>query len=422
MKCNRFRKYLIPFSEGTLPEHLSESLRAHVASCIDCAHELEEIQGMVQVLQNSSYPSIEPSVDLRSRVMARIAKDPAPKPSRWFIVKQYATAAVALAICVVALNFATMSSNHGPDSGKSSHALTSKETERLRSLGYIGGPAPAGTPAPKDVVKADVRHSHKQRSTSPASPLASHPIRGSRVAKIDAAAPAVASYSGVKAQSGSVVMEMRMTPKVAAPPAVAMNRLETDSFCPSTGSAQETAPQHSKGLTSGTARSPRLAMGRSAGMAAKHTSPDATINGFGGTDSGGANTEKSAISDNAFGIVKGDTLPLDGHVKPSPKVDIHALEASLKSSPNSQSIILSLVNAYRDAGRVDDEFRMAQRLTKLDAGKSGYWLLLGKASEKAKHPHTALAAYNMAIKTGLADSELEFAKNRLAALKETSGE
>ena len=71
MKCAKFRKLLIPYTEGSLPEELSASIERHLVGCESCARELRSLTCTVDVLKQLDYPAMEPAVDLRSREIGR---------------------------------------------------------------------------------------------------------------------------------------------------------------------------------------------------------------------------------------------------------------------------------------------------------------------------------------------------------------
>ena len=96
MKCNRYQKYLIPYAEGALSGKLLKSVEKHLTACESCSEELAELRQTVDVLRQTEYPAMEPAGDLRSRVMAQIAREPAPARKSWW--GAYSAAAAALLI------------------------------------------------------------------------------------------------------------------------------------------------------------------------------------------------------------------------------------------------------------------------------------------------------------------------------------
>lgn len=78
MWCFRYRKLLIPYSEGALEERAARSVERHIASCPNCARDLDDIRSVSGALCAAAAPAMEPAPDLWSRVSARIADEEAP--------------------------------------------------------------------------------------------------------------------------------------------------------------------------------------------------------------------------------------------------------------------------------------------------------------------------------------------------------
>lgn len=80
MLCFRYRKLLIPYSEGALSAGVAAKVERHVAKCSCCAAELDMIRSVVCALGNADVPAKEPANNLWARVSARIA-DEAVRPA-----------------------------------------------------------------------------------------------------------------------------------------------------------------------------------------------------------------------------------------------------------------------------------------------------------------------------------------------------
>jgi len=83
MLCFRYRKLLMPYSEGVLGADVAAKVKRHAASCPRCAAELEMIRTVTRALGSADVPVKEPADDLWARVSARIANEPvrrAPTP------------------------------------------------------------------------------------------------------------------------------------------------------------------------------------------------------------------------------------------------------------------------------------------------------------------------------------------------------
>ncbi|HEY3297186.1 MAG TPA: hypothetical protein VGK34_00910, partial [Armatimonadota bacterium] len=92
------------------------------------------------------------------------------------------------------------------------------------------------------------------------------------------------------------------------------------------------------------------------------------------------------------------------------------MQNRLQTATESESSMLKLLKEYRDAGRSEDEYAMAERLTRADSKNASYWFMLGQAAEKAKMPNAALSAYKQAIINHLGGSNLDIAKKRVEEL------
>jgi hypothetical protein len=107
MKCSRFRKLLMPYAEGSLPEEISDSMEQHLAECESCARELRSLACTVGVLKQVEYPAMEPAADLRSRVLAQISPEPARR-SWWQTARLQAYSAAAAGLLLIAIAGAGM--------------------------------------------------------------------------------------------------------------------------------------------------------------------------------------------------------------------------------------------------------------------------------------------------------------------------
>jgi hypothetical protein len=89
LTCDEVRELAAPFVLGALDGDEAAAVRAHLASCDDAHAELSELAKVMPVLA-ASVPVVEPSVALKSRIMAAAAADlasrsdssatPAPTP------------------------------------------------------------------------------------------------------------------------------------------------------------------------------------------------------------------------------------------------------------------------------------------------------------------------------------------------------
>ena len=142
MFCFRYKKLLMPFSEGALDTGAADRLNKHLASCARCREELAAISAAAQTLRAAEIPAMEPSGDLWSRVRREIEPQAAPTPLRQ--VRSF-QAASAMAAAAVLLFFVLIR----PPFPEERAALN--ETVKRTAPGTIGkraAKAPRRTPSP----------------------------------------------------------------------------------------------------------------------------------------------------------------------------------------------------------------------------------------------------------------------------------
>lgn len=442
MKCNRFRKLLIPYSEGSVSPPLSESLEQHLAECEECARELRLLACTADVLRKIDYPTFEPAVDLRSRVLARIA-DEKPVRRPWWqpVGLQTYSAAVAglLLIAVAGAGMWQMMARNIETPAPS--ATIEHRTKRLaeRPVGVAPAPkTPAETPsqalptdkksvpatkAPRtaaserwffDATIADQNQSAARLyiRSAPSRPAADY--RYSRSDGNDALkrlhSPAALSVEEALADTESMELGYGTTaasPKAPAPEASQyMARSVNQSDLGGTqlkrfGASEmqsQPAPNPSTGglLKAGVEID---AKGESLFSAGRSLRPD-MIAGAG---------NRMVDAGNSYSIAGGLV-----------QSDISGLETKLRDFPSSVSVITDLMVRYRQAGRPRDEYNMAQRLTKLDPDNAGYWLSRAQAADRVPMRKTAEVCYERAIKLGLKGAQLEQARARVKVLESSS--
>lgn len=82
MFCFRYRRLLVPYSEGALDSALAARLERHLAKCARCRSELSIIRSVAGALCDVDVPAREPADDLWARVSARIADEAPVRRSR----------------------------------------------------------------------------------------------------------------------------------------------------------------------------------------------------------------------------------------------------------------------------------------------------------------------------------------------------
>lgn len=402
MKCERIQIYLIPFTEGTLPEKLSRLVQDHLGVCETCSREVEDLKRTVDVLKHTEYPAMEPAFDLRSRVMSQIAREPVTAAPWWAGFQRYSSLAAVLVILAVAVGtvfpvFFNARDRARQNSVPRSAGFSRKAVERLRSLGYVGEGSPGG-PAMKARVS--------RRPMGPAVPSSAVPAR-----RTDG------SHSVAKTRG------------VAGVPAPVPVRPETMTKRPYAGSSP-TGGRGAAGapgmagpggmMAAGNPESPApadttdaVAMSKPEGKDYQFENPAPGLAARGASVGVDQRESVSAPAQPAPRAVR-DASPRPAKAREAS--NIYMLEKKLQEFPESRTLLRQLLRAYRDAGRSQDEYAIAQRLTAVDPDNSTYWFDLGQAAEKVGKGGTAVRSYRKAIELGLEGSELELAKGRLQVL------
>lgn len=113
--CFRYRKLLIPYSEGELGAGAASKLERHLVTCDRCRTELDGIRLVAGALCDTDAPTIEPAGDLWARVSARIADEPVRVQSRhWFGPVRGLAAGAAAAVLVAAIGVRLLSPGTEP--------------------------------------------------------------------------------------------------------------------------------------------------------------------------------------------------------------------------------------------------------------------------------------------------------------------
>ena len=97
MNCNDFKERIADFAGG---EPMSEPMRRHLASCADCAAELQTARRVLDVVTPRSV--VEPSPDFDARILAA-ARTPPSRPSSRRRILRWAGSIAAAAVVVVAV-------------------------------------------------------------------------------------------------------------------------------------------------------------------------------------------------------------------------------------------------------------------------------------------------------------------------------
>jgi hypothetical protein len=414
MKCRHFRKYLIPYTEGSLPEPLCAAVEEHVSACRACAEELECVTRMADVLKSADYPAMAPAVDLRSRVMSRVAVEPpvtSPVRRSWWAGRfpAYSAAAGALLLLAIVMVSIQPALFRGRDTARHPSQVFNDQA-----------PAMDGTASAPDTDK-------RIRTTKPAAPTGV--TQDSPKAALSKARPKQTPESlgyGFAPQAGRYVEnESGMAGEKKGVPAedrqnVFFGRRADDAKL---GTAAQPAPA-ARDAVEEVASAPSGPAGPSA--APEGHAADRAQTHLGGTQQAPQGPAKIPAAVSAEPQLIPEAPRGAGNVAVGKEVraradkaeaaDVLSLEKKLKEFPSSRTVMVQLLDAYKEADRAQDEYAMAVRLTQLDSTNAAYWLARAQAAEKAKMPKTAIAAYRRAIELNLSGPSLELAKSRLKAL------
>lgn len=402
MKCAKFKKYMIPYAEGTLSERQSSLMEEHLASCQSCSREFSEIAETIDVLRATDYPSLEPAVNMRGRVMSQIAQEPAP--SSWWARKLPAYSAAAAGILFFGILLTTVKPaffDRSPESPRATIPQTTPEThEQTSASAKIRGDAEMTDEASKPPRPADAErnraHAEKRggRSLTMTTKRPTDSVRSmrdssasrkpTRYAASDRYDSVLATKSGEADKDSSILETVQ--------PEAARGGYARPSGPPAPDADSPVPEGHSKAVS----------QAGHGGFQIQVQSP--------------SEREMTAVMDN---------MPAMGNAPATPKASAErmaedralGLEKKLKEFPNSRTVLLELLDAYRDAGRSQDEYSIATRLTKLDPENAEYWFARGQAAERANMPRTAVASYRRAIELKLSGPKLDLAKSRLEILE-----
>jgi hypothetical protein len=396
MRCTRIRKYLIPYAEGALPERLSGTVEGHVAKCASCARELRELAGVVDVLRSTDYPALEPASDIRSRIMAQLANEPMRR-SWWSGRLQAYSAAAAALVFFTVLVFAfepALFRSVEPRPDVTQRSSGQLEVARKTAL----SPPPTNISVPE---KSRLIRQKSAGSIAHSSEIGTKPTTARDRRDQKSVIPSVRqdAYSFDKDSH-----------QVAASPA---------SGAPSFGmsandqknSATQAPPRWPQPTNSPTADESNAAAKVAARSSEKLESVDNRSVGWPGP-------RDADELHPAFGNTQPTTeLAAEPRVTRGGDEETLLLEKSLREYPTSRTALLGLMEAYKKSGRAEDEYAIAERLTKLDGSNAQYWFMRGQAAERAKKLDSAAAAYRRAIGLKLAGSELQLAESRLKELE-----
>jgi len=426
MRCTHFRKRIMPYIEGTLPERLQKLTEEHIAACESCARELAELTQTVHALRQAEYPAMEPALDLRSRIMARLAREPVRRP--WFVGRRQAYSGAAVGLLVFAIALAAV----WP------YLFQVRRPSQSRMPSNVQQPAkgPAAAPKPPPSTKAEpytvIADGHARDDVDVLSKKlgAAVPRTGAspeRFRRIEAPRRTVAPGTPLKNRPGTA--PARVSPMPAHKE-----------------SADRTKPAGAKAVAQATAGIDEAGIEEipKAEMEGSPTKPH--VNGKGGKVGYGGVAEEAGprprrapesrpsgpagpppapgALESAWlerrGTASSEDLSVEAQKQHNLEL-VQTYERKAKESPNSQVVLEGLLNAYNQAGQPRDEYMTANQLVRLDPKSATYWFAQAQAAERAKMPRTAAASYRQAIGLKIAQPYFRVAKRRLQALEAERG-
>lgn len=431
MKCSEFRKLLMPYADGSLPEEMSDSMERHLAECESCARELRSLACTVGVLKEIEYPAMEPATDLRSRVLAQISPEPARR-SWWQAARLQAYSAAAAGLLLIAIAGAGMWSmlERGMEVTPTQEVTQEQKVDRVQPPSSVAAPSemvkalpgvqPGAAPRKPNAKKIE---EGPARRAWPLTPPASSPSDTDEY-RVDAIHPLYGEWydRGLSASSGT--LEGAPDGSAGLPKALGYGVTPEGTEMPA-GPARQPSQELASSMKQSDLGGTQSFMYRGGpeGVSGARPAPSTANGAVASPPTVGemlaenpANGTSFELSDKPFSrMAAGNTAYFDNV---SLGLDIRALETKLRDFPSSVTVITDLMAKYREAGRPRDEYQMAQRLTKLDPDNSGYWLSRAQAADRVPMPATARVCYERAIKLGLKGEALGQAQERVKALGE----
>lgn len=122
MLCFRYRRLLIPYSEGELGTKAARKVKRHLVKCARCRTELDGIRLVAGALCDTAAPAMEPADDLWAKVSARIADETVRSaPREWIGLARGLAAGAAAAVLVVAIGLRLLSPGAEPVAPAAKH-------------------------------------------------------------------------------------------------------------------------------------------------------------------------------------------------------------------------------------------------------------------------------------------------------------
>lgn len=362
MKCSDVKKLLMPFVEGALDESLAHKVGEHLKACSDCAREAEALAETVTALREADVPAMEPAANMRSRVMAGIASEPVRRG--WWTGRVQAWSAAAAVVLFAGVLMVSL--RHGAFEGAPQSAMESLDRAEPPAAYAPAAPLEESAPEPELNDRIVMKEPSKEMKKSVSLPEEA-PVRQ-------------------EAKEKSPVAEGEKGAALGRKDAPAEAAAEADKFGFSPA-AETTAASKAE------------------------PAPAAPSGGGDSLDSVAAGDLRKAEANGAAAV--------DEAKKPDDRT--LELEKTLSENPDHEGTLLALVKDYRRVGRSQDEYAVADRLTKLKPDNAGYWFMRAQAAERAKLPNEAAASYKKAIELKVAEPNLSLSRSRLEVLEKSTG-
>ncbi|MBL7073839.1 zf-HC2 domain-containing protein [candidate division KSB1 bacterium] len=133
MKCRFIKKRLSAYLDGELPEEEGKRISDHLKFCPRCAAEVQELQGVWDLL--GTWERVEPTPFLWEKVRKRVAEKPSPVPFWEGLIDRYVVPAAVTAVLIVGLVIGIHFGNRLYSTAFESRVLESPEVEFVNVLG-----------------------------------------------------------------------------------------------------------------------------------------------------------------------------------------------------------------------------------------------------------------------------------------------
>ena len=372
-RCVRYRKLLMPFSEGALSPDKAERLNRHLDVCESCRDELTEIMMTVEALRGADIPPMEPAPDLWSGVRDRIEARPAAA-SFWRTRSLQAASAAVVGTVLLLFVLVRPAFQPMPEQGTERYAVTPPRAPGAASVrkGRSVTPSPPGETKLRSAP--ELRFGSEERTAAKLQPRLPSPASPAPALEMAPTTPVYPDYRQNQNTPGGAQTQQPTSQYFYSGP-------------PATGSKAAPAPLSAK------------------------------LGGFATETDSQRNEElfKSEAFDSSgvTPLARAGASEVGSAAKPPPAAlalsqKIAALKSrrlaymrQLREKPDDTSVIQSLAEVERELGYKAAVVLRTKKLTEMRPKDSAHWLALGEAYEVNRQPEQASTAYRRAIDLGL---------------------